>query len=114
MPKIKKSKTTNFKFRGKIIVWSYGYDRKDFESAWRFVYLPDKISAQIIEMQKGKPRRGWGAIYVKAKIGKTEWTTSIFKDWHKPIYLLPLKKQIRYKENLYDNKTINVQIGIWF
>ena len=114
MPQTKSPKTTNFKWRGKVIVWSYGYDRADLESAWRFVRVPDKMSAEIIEMQKGKPRRGWGAIYAKAKVGKSEWVTSIFKDWHDPIYILPLKKQIRHKENLYDDKTINIEMKIWF
>ena len=32
------------------------------------------------EMQKGKLRRGWGAIYAKVKVGKSEWQTSIFPD----------------------------------
>jgi hypothetical protein len=112
--KIKKPKITNFKFRGKVIVWSSGYDREDYESAWRFVPVPDKISAKIFEMQKSKPRRGWGAIYAKVKIGKTEWVTSIFKDWHRPIYILPLKKQVRRIEDIYDGKKISVQMGIWF
>ena len=114
MTQLKNPKTTKFKFKGKVIVWSYGYDRESIDSAWRFVRVPEKISAKIIEMQKVKPRRGWGAIYAKAKIGKTEWVTSIFKDWHDPIYILPLKKQVRHKENLYDDKSINVQIEIWF
>ncbi len=116
MTKIKtlKPKIINFKFRGKVVVWSSGYDRENVASAWRFVPVPDNISAKIVEMQKGKTRRGWGAIYAKVKIGKTEWVTSIFKDWHRPIYILPLKKQIRQKEDLYDDKMINVQMGVWF
>lgn len=114
MPKTSKTKTNDFKFKGKVIVWSYGYDKTDYESAWRFVRIPEKISAKIIKMQKDKKRRGWGAIYAKANIGKSIWTTSIFPDWHSPTYILPLKKQIRHKENLYDEKTINIQISIWF
>lgn len=114
MTQIRKPKFTKFKWRGKVAVWTYGYDREDLASAWRFVRVPDKMSTEIIEIQKGKPRRGWGAIYAKVKVGKSEWTTSIFKDWHDPIYILPLKKQIRQKENLYDDKTINIEMEIWF
>ena len=111
---LKTKSKKSFKFRSRVVVWSYGIDGENFDSAWRFARMPENISAKIIEMQKGKPRRGFGAVYAKIKIGKTEWTTSIFPDWHSPTYILPLKKKIRYKENLYDGKNINVLIGIWF
>lgn len=110
----KKKNRKSFKFKGKVIVWSYGYEKESFESAWRFVRVPEEISAKIIELQKDKLRRGFGAVYAKAKVGKTEWLTSIFPDWYSPIYILPLKKKIRYEENLYDGRSIKVSIEIWF
>ena len=110
----KDSVRKSFKFKSKVIVWTYGMDRKNMDSAWRFARVPEDISAKIIEIQKGKPRRGWGAIYAKAKIKKTEWQTSIFPDWYSPTYILPLKKKIRYEENLYDGKEVNISIQIWF
>src|SRR3989338_9658076 len=114
----RRKKITNskkFKFKSKVTVWQAGgYDRADNSGAWRFARLPENISAQIKEMQKGKLRRGWGAIYVEAKIGKTKWITSIFPDRHSATYLLPLKKEVRYEENLYDGVDINVAIEIWF
>ena len=102
-----------FKFKSKVIVWKSGYDRGD-KGAWRFARVPEGISAKIKEMQKGKLRRGWGAVYAKAKIGKSEWTTSVFPDRHSATYILPLKKQIRYEENLYDGADIKVSIEVWF
>ena len=117
MKKAKKTKK-KFKFKSKVTVWTgSGYDgekKRDNSGAWRFARLPEKISAEIKEMQKGKLRRGWGAIYAKAKIKKSEWTTSIFPDRHSATYLLPLKKEIRYEENLYDGIDIRVSIEIWF
>ncbi len=108
---IKKS----FKFKSKVFVWNAGnQERKDDSSSWRFARLPENISAKIKLMQKGMLRRGWGAVYSNAKIGKTKWTTSIFPDRHSATYVLPLKKQIRYEENLYDGIEINVSIEIWF
>jgi len=103
-----------FKFKSKVIVWRSEIEKEDDSGAWRFARVPEKISAEIKEIQKGKLRRGWGAIYAKAKIRKSEWVTSIFPDRYSPIYILPLKKQIRYEENLYDGIEINVTIGIWF
>ena len=69
---------------------------------------------KIKEMQKGRLRRGWGAIYALATIGKSEWTTSIFPDRHSATYILPLKKEIRFQENLYDGIDIEISIEIWF
>jgi hypothetical protein len=109
-----------FKFKSKVIVWrSGGGDKPDDSGSWRFARVPEKISATIKElqrkeMQKGRKRRGWGAVYVKAKIGRSEWQTSVFPDRHSATYILPLKKQIRYEENLYDGIDIKVTIEVWF
>ncbi len=121
-----------FKFKSKVFVWGAGdQERKDDSSSWRFARVPENISAKIKEMQKGRLRRGWGAVYAKVKIRKTEWQTSIFpvpsfskenrdpglKDLgnrHSATYILPLKKQVRYEENLYDGTEVNVSIEIWF
>jgi len=110
---VKKSRS-KFKFKSKVVVWTGGGYDKDQSGAWRFARVPEKISEKIKEMQKGRKRRGWGAVYAKAKIKKSEWTTSIFPDRHSATYLLPLKKEIRYEENLYDGIDINVSIEIWF
>jgi len=108
-------KTFKFKFKSKVFIWvSPNSYSKDHSGAWRFARVPENISLKIKNLQKGKSRRGWGAVYVKAKIKKSEWTTSIFPDRHYALYLLPLKKEIRYEENLYDGININVTIEIWF
>lgn len=104
-----------FSFKSKVIVWTSGnYAEGVDKGAWRFARVPEDISAKIKEMQKGRLRRGWGAVYAKAKVGKSEWTTSIFPDRHSGTYILPLKKQIRYEENLYDGIDINISIQISF
>ena len=110
----KGSARKSFKFKSKVIVWGVGTDKGHDAGAWRFARVPENISAKIKEMQKGRLRRGWGAIYARAKIGKSEWTTSIFPDRHSATYILPLKKEIRYEENLYDDIEIRVSIEIWF
>ncbi len=116
MKKLAKRKSkAQFKFKSRVIVWRDGaYQKGDDKGAWRFAYVPEKISLQIKELQKGRLRRGWGAVYARAKIGKSEWLTSVFPDRHSDAYILPLKKQIRYEENLYDGKETNIAIEIWF
>ncbi len=104
-----------FKFKSRVIVWNAGnQEGKDDSSSWRFARVPENISAKIKDMQKGRLRRGWGAVYAKAKIKKTEWATSIFPDRRSATYILPLKKEIRYEENLYDGIETNITIEIWF
>ena len=103
-----------FKFRSRVIVWKSGYEEGNDRGAWRFARVPEDISAKIKEMQKGRLRRGWGAVYARVKVGKSEWTTSVFPDRHSNTYILPLKKQIRYEGNLYDGSDINVSMQIWF
>ena len=105
---------TTFKFKSRVIVWKTGYNEGNDKGAWRFARVPEDISGKIKEMQKGRLRRGWGAVYAKAKVGKSEWVTSIFPDRHSATYILPLKKQIRYEENLYDGIEIKIFIQIWF
>lgn len=101
-----------FKFKSRVIVWTGGGQGKDNSGAWRFARVPENISLKIKEMQKGKLRRGWGAVSVRAKIGKSEWITSIFPDKLSGTYLLPLKKEIRYEENLYDGIEVNIGIEV--
>lgn len=112
----KKTKNTKtFKFKSRVIVWTgSGTNGKDDSGAWRFARVPEDISAKIKAMQKGKPKRGWGAVYVDAKVGRTLWRTSIFPDKRSATYLLPLKKEIRFEENLYDGVEFNFTISVFF
>lgn len=110
-----KKVTKKFKFQSRVIVWNAGnMEKKDDSGNWRFARVPENISAKIKEMQKGRLRRGWGAVYTKAKIGKSVWQTSIFPDRRSATYLLPLKKEIRYEENLYDGIEVNISIEVRF
>jgi hypothetical protein len=54
---------------------------------------------------------GWGMIPVNARIGKTEWQTSLFpKDGR---YIVPIKASVRIGENLEegDKVTIRLEVG---
>lgn len=113
-PKTKKTKNTKtFKFKSRVIVWTgSGKSGKDDSGAWRFARVPEDISIKIKDLQKAKPKRGWGAVYADAKVGRTMWRTSIFPDKRSATYLLPLKKEIRFEENLYDGVEFNFKIEI--
>ena len=80
-------------------------------AAWRFLVLPKKQSSQIKQLF-GDLAKGWGSLPVKVKIGNTSWTTSIFPDKKRGAYLLPLKAEVRKKENIHDRAVVNYKIEI--
>ncbi|MFZ3301513.1 MAG: DUF1905 domain-containing protein [Microgenomates group bacterium] len=85
-------------------IWIY-----DGPAAWHFVTITKETSKKI----KHIPilRRGWGSVPVNVTIGKTSWKTSIFPD-KDDVYLLPIKKEIRRKENLKEGAYIKLKIEI--
>lgn len=91
-------------FRAKL--WMY-----QGKGAWYFVTLPKEESAMIRHLT-ASPRRGWGAVPVRARIGETKWKTSIFPDSKAGAYLLPVKADIRGKEKLAAESTVSVHLEI--
>ena len=61
-------------------------------SPYYFVTVPEEGSA-LLQVLSAAVTYGWGMIPVEARIGATEWTTSLFaKDGG---YVVPLKNAIR-------------------
>ena len=56
--------------------------------------------------------KGYGMVRVLAKIGQTQWKTSVFYDSKRQCFLLPIKADIRRKSNIDDGSDIVVQIEI--
>ncbi len=78
---------------------------------WHFVTLTKKIGQEIKETH-GKNARGFGSLPVQVTIGQTTWKTSIFPDKRAGSYLLPLKAQVRKKEDIEAGETVIFEIGI--
>ena len=89
----------NLKHKLKEMVWIYKGD-----SPWHFVTIT-KDYADEIKKDYIWPRKGFGSIPINVTIGKTTWKTSIFPD-KEGSYLVPLKKEIRLKENIKVGDTI--------
>jgi hypothetical protein len=90
-----------FKFLSEV--WIY-----PGKAAWYFVTLPEDIAAEI-KFFTGK-KIGFGTIRVFARIGNTSWKTSIFPDSKSNSYLLPIKADVRKKENTIGNRKATVKI----
>lgn len=86
--------------------WQYGSP-----GGWYFVSLPQELSAEIRDIFKSE-EEGWGRLKATAKIGNSEWKTAIWFDRKMNSYLLPLKAEIRKKENLVAGKAIKIVVWI--
>ena len=86
------------------------WDARRGES-WTFVTLPSEASEEIWEVTEG-PRRGFGSVRVRAAIGGSTWTTSIFPDGGRNAYVLPVKRAIRKAEALDAGDTTTVTVEL--
>jgi hypothetical protein len=78
---------------------------------WRFLGIPLKEGKEIKE-KFGKHARGWGSLPVVVTIGATTWETSIFPDKKSGTYLLPLKAQVRKKEEIDDDSKVQFTLKL--
>jgi hypothetical protein len=74
-----------------------------------FVPVPDEESLDIRELAN-ELTYGWGVIPVTVRLGRTEWTTSLFpKDGR---YLVPLKAKVRTAEGVEEGDTVTVELTL--
>ncbi len=93
----------------------YAFKAKPWQHAspggWYFVSLPKALAKEIREALKSE-EEGWGRLKAIAKIGNTEWKTAIWFDTKVNTYLLPLKAEIRKKEQVKIENELEVVIWI--
>lgn len=93
----------------------YEFTNKPWQSngpgGWYFVSLPESISNEIRLIFKNE-EEGWGRLKVTAKVGTSEWKTSIWFDTKIKTFLLPLKVAIRQKEKIKVDHYITVSLWI--
>jgi Domain of unknown function (DUF1905) len=85
--------------------------RHNGPNGWYFISLPVELSKEIRTLFKAE-EQGWGRLPAKARIGSTEWETAIWLDTKADTYILPLKAEVRRKEQLTVGKKIAVDIFI--
>ena len=93
-----------YKIRAKI--WLY-----PGMAGWHFITVPKKQSSAIKKLF-GMVSRGWGSLPVVATIGRTSWKTSIFPDKKAGAYLLPVKLEVRKKEDIVAGDMVAVKLEI--
>ena len=76
---------------------------------WYFVTVPAKQSSDLKEIS-GFVTYGWGMIPVHARIGKTEWQTSLFPKNGR--YIVPIKASVRKAEKLEEGDQVTVRLEL--
>ncbi|MFN8133926.1 MAG: DUF1905 domain-containing protein [Bacteroidales bacterium] len=76
------------------------------QGGWYFVSLPAEMAKEIRENLQWQEER-LGTAKAKAQTGNSEWNTAIWFDTKHMTYLLPLKAEIRKKENIAINHEIS-------
>lgn len=96
-------------FVGTIYRWEARTD-----ASWFFVDLPLDASEAIRELQDPALTRGFGAVRVRATVGGSAWTTSIFPSSGTGAYVLPLKRAVRDAEGLGEGDTASARVELSF
>ena len=89
-------------------LWIWDARRED---SWTFLSLPVDVAAEIRDIV-GAGRRGFGSVRVRAAIGGSRWTTSIFPDGQRDTFVLPIKKAVRRAEGIEagDATTVTIEL----
>lgn len=88
-------------------VWLYTAAK----SAWHFISLPTELSEGIRSL-RGPRGAGWGSLRVTVTIGGTTWGTSIFPDTKSGAFILPLKADVRRREQIAAGDRVAVAVEI--
>ena len=84
--------------------------RWEAQSGWFFMTVGDEASARIREVPRAP--RGFGSVRVRATVGATTWTTSVFPDSTRGAYVLPVKKSVRRAEDLDEGDPADVVLEV--
>jgi hypothetical protein len=89
-------------FDGKIWFWKG-------PAPWYFVSVPPEQS-DTLKVISGLVTYGWGMIPVYARIGETEWKTSLFpKDG---CYIVPIRASVQRAEDLEEGDIVGVRLEV--
>jgi len=94
-----------FSFEAELWEW----DARD-DASWVFVTLPIEVGEEIRDI--APPRRGFGSVRVRVRLGGSAWATSVFPDSRSGSYVLPVKKPVRRAESLEIGGTAAIELDV--
>jgi hypothetical protein len=93
-----------FTFEGSL--WLY-----EGKGAWHFITLPRAVASQI-KKATAVSKQAFGTVRVLAIVGGTHWKTAIFLDTKRGTYLLPIKAEVRRREQVQAGMVFEISILI--
>ena len=87
-------------------VWQY-----DEPTGWHFLTLPADVAEQVRQETDGR-RRGFGSVRVEVTVGDTTWRTSIFPDVRSGSFVLPVKAEVRRREDVLAGDVVEVRLRL--
>ncbi len=78
-------------------------------SPFYFVSVPDEESRKLHALSRAVTY-GWGMIPVRARIGATEWATSLWPE--DGLYIVPVKDAVRRAEGLDIGDRVTVRLTV--
>jgi hypothetical protein len=92
----------DLEFSGEIWFWRG-------PSPWHFITVPEEECGDL-EATSAVVTYGWGMIPVTARIGSTNWKTSLFPKNGR--YIVPVKASVREAEGLELGDTVTVRLFV--
>lgn len=72
---------------------------------WFFVYIDGYVLQNVLKVAQ---KHHMGMIRVRASIGHTSWETSLFPHRKEGCYIMPIKKSVREKEDVWDGDMVQI------
>ena len=92
---------------GPVWQWRAG----DAPGGWFFLTVEGHAAAEVRYAALGRTG-GFGSVKVTARIGATEWRTSLFPHRESGGFLLPLKAEVRRREGIEPGQVVSVTLKI--
>ena len=81
------------------------------QASWYFISLPEALTDEIDD-RFGHLAAGFGSIKVEVRVGSTTWRTSVFPDTKRGTLILPIKKEVRRKQQLGVGSIAEVELRV--
>ena len=78
---------------------------------WFFLTIEGQAAAEVRYAALGRTG-GFGSVKVTARIGGTEWQTSLFPHRESGGFLLPLKAEVRRREAIEAGQRVTVRLAV--
>jgi hypothetical protein len=81
------------------------------KGGWLFVTLPADLADEL-RARYADGHRAFGSLRVTASVGSSRWSTSLFTDTRSSSYLLPIKAEVRRREDIEDIDTATILLEL--